>query len=116
VVNLGRSAFPSGGVRMHVRVGWDQSLVGTRAAKRPPHSLAARLGWGGFASIPHILIEYIQPRASRPEIADMQVRRSSGSQRGLGFLSLPLAGRGGAWAIGRAGPSAPSKKPRVVLQ
>src|SRR5277367_5812773 len=60
-----------------------------------PTSRTARLG--GFASIPHILIEYIYRFAATKGIAagnrEMQVRRSSGSQRGLGSLSLPLAGR-----------------------
>src|SRR5271168_3738699 len=62
-----------------------------------PTSRTARLG--GFASVPHILIEYIYRFAATKGIAagnrEMQVRRSSGSQRGLGSLSLPLAGRSG---------------------
>jgi hypothetical protein len=122
MVNSGRSAFPSEGVRTHVRVGCDQSLVGTWAVKTAGavSSRTARLGrFRQYTTyLLSIFIVSRQTKASRPEIAEMQVRRSSGIQHGLGSLSLPLAGRGGAWAIGRAGPpqSAPSKKPRVVLQ
>ena len=56
MVNLGRSAFPSEGVRMHVRVGCDQSPVGTWTAKRPAHSLVASVaefdGVGGYSLPP----------------------------------------------------------------
>lgn len=77
MVNLDGSVFPSEGVRTRVRVESDQSLVGTWAAKRPAQSLVARLGWGGFVSIPHMILSIFivsqQPKASRPEIAKMQV-------------------------------------------
>jgi hypothetical protein len=90
MVNLGGSAFPSEDVRTDVRVGSDQSLVGTWAAQRPAHSLAARLGWGGFASIPHALILYIYRFA---------------------------ATRSGAWAMAApVGHSPRLENPRAVLQ
>jgi hypothetical protein len=117
MVNLGRSGFPLEGVRTHVRVGSDQSLVGTWAAKRPSQSIVARLGWGGFASVPHIFIAYIyeRHRGRKSRRCKFAVLGKPARPR----LPLPAScAKSGPWAIGRAGPATVRalEKPRAVLQ